>query len=109
MESDEINDKYLDVFHNQYIQDTIVKSVSIRRMAICTNSRFTVNFTDHPQKEEIKNLDGDVRSKETVLEENAVKLERFDKELVEIDHNQENLIIQRTELEYEAIKMKKQS
>lgn len=27
MESDELNDKYLDIFHNQYIQDTIVKSV----------------------------------------------------------------------------------
>lgn len=50
-----------------------------------------------------------MRSKETVLEENSIKLEGLDKDLVEIGHNQENLIIQRTELEYEAIKMKKQS
>lgn len=50
-----------------------------------------------------------MRCKESVLESNSLKLEDFDKDLVQIDRNQENLIIQRTELEYETIKMKKQS
>lgn len=106
IESDELNDKYLDVFHNQYIQDTIVKSVSIN---ITHRMKWFVQICILKQKDEIKILENDVRTKEKVLEDNSLKLEDLEKDMVQIDLSQENLIIQRTELEYEAIKMKKQS
>lgn len=72
------------------------------------NTQVYKNFL-FKQKEEIKILEGDVRTKETVLEDNSLKLVDLKKDMAKIDNSQENLIIQRTELEYEAIKMKKQS
>lgn len=107
MESDEINDKYLDVFHNQYIQDTIVKNVSTNKRRLKIPQLYKIVL--FKQKEEIKILEGDVRTKETVLEDNSLKLVDLKEDMAKIDRSQENLIIQRTELEYEAIKMKKQS
>lgn len=54
-------------------------------------------------------LEVDVRTKERVLDDNSLKLDDLAKGMAQIDRSQENLIIQRTELEYEAIKVKKQS
>lgn len=54
-------------------------------------------------------MESDIQTKEKVLEDNSVKVNDLTKEMLQIDQSQENLIIQRTELEYEEIKMKKQS
>lgn len=61
------------------------------------------------QKDEIKILECDVQTKDRLLEENCLKVEDLDKEVAQIDQNQKHLFVERTELEYEAIKMKKQS
>lgn len=109
IEADEINDKYLDVFHNQYIQDTIVKNVSIDTERWKVIERLIICICPCQQKDEIKILEGDIRTKERVLEDNSLKVNDLKNEMLQIDQSQEHLIIQRTELEYEEIKMKKQS